>query len=251
MHWLVGRLYSIYAALVFVGLFFAVLPFQFVFALSWRTHKLALFFNRIWAWGFFILTLVPVRIQGRKNIPKSQFIICSNHFSYLDIPALGLLGGSFKFFGKNAMTRIPIFGWLYNRLHVTVDRSSFKSRAHALSLAREEIQKGFNFAFFPEGGVKLTDYPQMAPLRDGAFRLAVENQIPIVPVSMPRNHTVWPYDPRQLYFGGWSSIYIHEPVYPRENSEEEVIRLKEKVRSIIQQSLNDHAVSKAVNIAVS
>lgn len=251
MYFIIGRLYSIYAALGFAALFLLVFPFQLIFSLFLRTHKLALWFNHLWAWGFFILMLVPVRIKGRENIPGEQFIFCSNHFSYLDIPAMGLLGGQFKFFGKVSISKIPLFGWMYKRLHVTVDRASFKSRAHSLVIAREMLKKGFNMTFFPEGGVRLTNYPEMASFRDGAFRLAVEMQLPIVPVTMPRNHTVWPYDPRQLFFGGWSNIYVHEPIYPQAKTEEEIARLKSEVRQVMQESLNEHAVTKAVNIAIS
>lgn len=251
MYYLVGRLYSIYAALIFTALFLLVFPFQLIFSFDLRTHRLALWFNKLWAWGFFALVFMPVIIQGRKHIPNGQFIYCSNHFSYLDIPALGLLGGAFKFFGKMSISKIPLFGWMYKRLHVTVDRSSFKSRAHALSMARQMLQSGYNMAFFPEGGVRLKNYPEMAPFRDGAFRLAVELQLPIVPVVMPRNQEAWPYDPRQLFFGGWSSIYILPPVFPHSHSEEEITRLKQEVREKMQECLDEHAVRKAVNIAVS
>ena len=97
----------------------------------------------------------------------------------------------------------------------------------------------------------MTNYPEMAPFRDGAFRLAVELQLPIVPVAMPRNQEGWPYDPRQLFYGGWSSIYILEPVYPKGESEDEIIRLREEVRNKMQACLDEHAVRKAINIAVS
>lgn len=250
MNFLIGRLYSIYAALGFAVIFLLVLPFQVILTFFLKKDKWALWFNYVWAWMFFILMLVPVRIYGKKNVPKEQFIYCANHFSYLDIPAMGLLGGCFKFFGKNSISIIPLFGWMYKRLHVTVDRASFKSRAHALSMARSAISKGFNFAFFPEGGVRLTDYPEMASFRDGAFRLAVEFQLPIVPVTMPRNQEVWPYDKRQLFYGGWSQIFIHAPIYPRDKTEQEIGRLKEEVRKVMQESLSEHAVTKPVNIAV-
>jgi len=250
MRFIIGRLYSIYAALIFAALFLLLFPFQWIFSLKESWHKYALWLNKPWAGLFFLFMGIWVRIEGRKNIPDGQYIFCSNHFSYLDIPALGLLGGSFKFFGKMSISRIPLFGWMYKRLHVTVNRASFKSRAHSLSMARQVLKKGYNMAFFPEGGVRLTQYPEMAPFRDGAFRLAVEFQIPIVPVTMPRNHTVWPYDPRQLFFGGKSEIFVHEPVFPKERTEDEVSRLRQKVREVMQQSLDAHALPDSVNIAL-
>ena len=244
MFFLLGRIYSIYAVLGFVFLFLLVLPFQLISTLLLKKDKWALWFNYLWAWGFFILMLIPVKIYGRNHIPKGQFIFCANHFSYLDIPSMGLLGGRFKFFGKSSISIIPIFGWMYKRLHVTVDRVSFKSRAHALSIARQKIAEGYNFAFFPEGGVRFTTYPEMANFQDGPFRLAVEYQLPIVPVTMPRNHKVWPYDSRQLFFGGRSQVFVHEPIYPQNKTEKEIRRFKEQVRQVMQQSLNAHAKPK-------
>ena len=251
MNFWIGRLYSLYAALGFMVLFFLVFPFQLIFSFSIKTHKAALWFNQVWAWGFFIIMLVPVKIRGRKNIPNQQFIFCSNHFSYLDIPAMGLLGGQFKFFGKVSISKIPLFGWMYKRLHVTVDRGSFKSRAHSLSIAREMLASRFNMTFFPEGGVRMSNYPEMVPFKEGAFRLAVEMGLPIVPVTMPRNLVVWPYSRRQLFFGGWVSIYVHEPIYPQGKTEEDIVRLKGEVFRVMQESLNAHAEPKAVNIAIS
>lgn len=251
MNFFIGRLYSIYALTVFAILFLLVFPFQILFSFHIGLHKAALWLNAFVARGFFIFMLVPLKIHGKGNIPKGQVIICSNHFSYLDIPALCLIGSRFKFFGKNSLAKIPFFGWMYQRLHVTVDRASFKSRAHALSKGREMMEKGFNMAFFPEGGVRLTNYPEMAVFRDGAFRLAVEFQVPIVPVTMNRNQEVWPYDKRQLFFGGRADIFIHAPVYPKGKTEEEIVRLKNEVREVMQTSLNEHAVGKAVNIAIS
>jgi 1-acyl-sn-glycerol-3-phosphate acyltransferase len=250
MRFIIGRLYSIYAALIFTALFLLILPWQIIFSLKLSWHKYALWLNKPWAWFFFLFTGIYARTFGTVRIPQGQYIICSNHFSYLDIPALGLLGGSFKFFGKISLAKIPVFGWMYKKLHVTVDRASFKSRAHALALARQMVDRGFNMAFFPEGGVRASRYPEMARFQDGAFRLAVEFQIPIVPVVMPRNHLVWPYDRRQLFFGGRTDVHVLPPVYPQAKSEDEVIRMKDEVRGIMQEELDALAIPNSVNIAL-
>lgn len=246
-----GRLYSIYALVVFAGLFLLIFPFQLLFSQSVKTHSFALWFNRVVAWGFFTFMLVPVRIRGLRHLPEGQFIVCANHFSYLDIPALSLLPVTFKFVGKMSLSRIPLFGWMYKQLHVTVDRSSFKSRAHSLAMARQMVQMGFNMAFFPEGGVRFQNYPEMAPFRDGAFRLACEHGVPVVPVVMPLNVFVWPYDPRQLFFGGRIRLEVLEPISPTGNTEEDIAQLREQAYQAMQERLHVHAPPKAANIAAS
>ncbi len=239
MRFLFARLYSLYAGILFGCLFLVILPFQFIFSLRLSWHRLALCLNTFWAWAFMVLSFLPFRVMGRRNLPKGQFLLCANHFSYLDIPALGLIGVPFKFFGKASLKKIPIFGWMYGRLHVTVDRSSFKSRACALNEARRLLDAGFHMNFFPEGGVRVSRHPQLAPFHDGAFRLAVEKKLPVVPVLMPFNHRIWPYDDRQLFYRSRCLVRICPPIWPAGEDERHIRELKERVRSFMQQELDD------------
>lgn len=167
-----------------------------------------------------------------------QYILCANHFSYLDIPALGLFPQPFKFVGKSQLKKIPVFGLIYDGLHITVDRKSYRSRAKSLEKARKAILEGLNLGFFPEGGIRFKKYPIMVPLKDGAFRLACERRLPIVPITFPNNHFILPDDGRYLIQRKTCKIVYHEPIWSDGNTDQDIKALRIKVGSIIQSELS-------------
>jgi 1-acyl-sn-glycerol-3-phosphate acyltransferase len=139
--------------------------------------------------------------------------------------------------GKSSLARIPIFGYMYRALHITVNRSSYRSRARSLVKAREAIAQGFNLGFFPEGGIRLEQYPYMVDFKDGAFKLAVENNLPIIPVTMPDNYLILPDDKLLCIQRRPCRIIYHEPIWPSGSSDEHVRELREKVYRVIQDEL--------------
>lgn len=202
-------------------------------------HKLALTINCIWAWCFLKMAFIPIRKDWRFQPGKDQqYILCANHFSYLDIPILGLFPMAFKFVGKSSLAKIPLFGYMYQTLHITVNRSSYRSRAKSLIKAREAIKNGFNLGFFPEGGIRLNQYPNMVDFKDGAFKLAVENNLPIVPVTMPDNYRILRDDDLLNIRRKKCRIVYHEPIWPTGQKDEDVRKLKEDVFRVIQTELN-------------
>lgn len=206
-----------------------------------RLHSLALQIHRIWAVCFFKLSCIRVDVRWAFQ-PQSdqQYILCANHFSYLDIPALGLFPFPFKFVGKSQLAGIPLFGYMYTRIHVTVNRQSVRSRGQTLAQARAELERGFNLAFFPEGGILLSQYPQMVPFKDGAFRLAAEKNLPIVPVSLPTNYQILADDDFMNIKRTKCAIIYHPPVYPKGSTEADIKQLKKDVFDVLQNHLNTY-----------
>ncbi|MFY0689628.1 MAG: 1-acyl-sn-glycerol-3-phosphate acyltransferase [Cyclobacteriaceae bacterium] len=241
---LVKWIYTIYAGLLFAITYILQLPVFWLSARKTEWHVLGLKTNRFWAKFYFPMIFMPVRIEFRYRPEKREkLIICANHFSYFDIPALVWLPTPFKFIGKSSIANIPLFGYMFRKLHLSVDRSSFRDRADSLNRAREAVENGFNLAFFPEGGVRATHPPKMVPFRDGAFKLAVEKQLPILPVSMPNNYKILPDDGKYLLSPGVLKIVVHEPIRPTSTNDDEIEVLKQKVFDVIQQDLNK-SVSK-------
>jgi 1-acyl-sn-glycerol-3-phosphate acyltransferase len=243
---LFGRLFSIWFALWCVILFLFVFPFQVIFSVHPATHRTGIFFNTIFSRLLFLVCFFRARVTRSGERFKGQHILVANHFSYLDIPALSLLKGSYKFLGKQSLTKIPLFGFMFKRLHVPVDRSSFKGRAESLNNSRRALEEGFDMAFFPEGGVRVHRHPKMADFKDGAFRLAVEKQLPILPVTMAFNHTIWPYNKKKLIIRpGKCHLHVHPPVWPQGTSEEEIARLREEVKDIMQAYLDKEYANRS------
>ncbi|WP_179213361.1 lysophospholipid acyltransferase family protein [Ekhidna lutea] len=184
------------------------------------------------------MAFIPVKIDWRFTLDKTQqYILCANHFSYLDIPILGLFPLAFKFVGKSSLARIPLFGYMYRTLHITVNRSSYRSRAQSLVKARDQIKNGFNLGFFPEGGIRMEHYPNMKEFKDGAFRLAIENNLPIIPVTMPDNYRILRDD--DIINIRWRKcrIIYHEPIWPDGSDDEALKKLKDEVFRVIQTEL--------------
>ena len=237
---IIRGIHSAYTFLVFVVLFFIFFPLLGIPIAFRSQHHLVGAINRWWARFFFGISLFPFKTEYRFKPQKGQsYIFCPNHFSYLDIPTMGLNKVNTIFVGKNDMENIPVFGYMYHTLHITVNRSSYRSRARSLEKAREAIRDGFNLGFFPEGGIRLSKYPEMVEFKDGAFKVAAENNIPIVPITMPDNYKILPDDDLLNIRRKTCHIIFHEPIWPSGDTDDDVKKLRTEVFRVIQKELNN------------
>lgn len=123
-----------------------------------------------------------VRFQFDETIdPNKSYLFCPNHASFMD-PFVLIVSSKnpIVFVGKKELVKIPIFGFFYKRIVIMVDRSSPKSRKRVFEMAKKRLQNGTSIAIFPEGLVP-TEEVVLAPFKKGAFSLAIEYEIPIVP----------------------------------------------------------------------
>lgn len=233
------RIYSVWV-IFSIALYFFVFILPLLICVTFQQfHRAALKMNQLWARAFFRTALLPLECEWKFKLDANQqYIVCANHFSYLDIPALGVFPIPLKFVGKSQLRSIPLFGYMYNKLHITVNRTSYRSRAQSLLRAREELAKGFSLGLFPEGGIRSKNIPNMVDFKDGAFILSAESGLPIVPVTMPNNHNILYDDSIFDIARKPCKIIYHPPVYPSGNSDEAVRELKQKVFHTIQSELN-------------
>lgn len=143
------------------------------------------FFIKGWSWIFSFLNGIPYKIIDRQKIQKGKsYIFVSNHTSYLDIPPLVVtMRGQFRALAKKELLKIPVFGWIANVMCVVVDRSSNESRRQSLMHLKEILDMGISVLIFPEGTQNRTGEP-LQPFYDGAFRIAIETQEPILPIAV-------------------------------------------------------------------
>ena len=236
----VRTLHAIYAFLIFCLLFIISFPFFLIPIVIPSMHRLTGIINRVWAHTFFTLIFIPVRVEIRFKPQKGQvYIFCANHFSYLDIPTMGLNPVNAIFVGKNDMEKIPLFGYMYRKLHITVDRNSVKSRYETLVRAGEAIDAGKSITIFPEGGIITENPPVMARFKDGAFRTAIEKQIQIVPVTIPYNWIILP-DSTFLPYRHQMKVIFHEPIPASGMTLEQTGSLREQTYRIIDEELKRH-----------
>jgi 1-acyl-sn-glycerol-3-phosphate acyltransferase len=155
------------------------LPFFFGSRMSWLGYK----FLWIWSWVFSMLTFIRYEFHGRENFRKGQsYIYVSNHTSFLDLPGIRLLiPGEFRPLAKKELLKIPVFGWIAQGATVIVDRSSGESRKRSLDKLKQILAEGISILLFAEG-TQNRSKEILQPFKDGAFRLAADTQMPVLPM---------------------------------------------------------------------
>jgi 1-acyl-sn-glycerol-3-phosphate acyltransferase len=156
-----------------------ILPFLFGNRFSWIGYK----FLFIWSWIFSQLTFIRYEIHGREKIVRGKsYIFVSNHTSFLDIPGLTIaIGGEYRPLAKKELLKIPIFGFIAKGASVIVDRSSPESRKRSIDRLKKTVAHGIPLLIFVEGTQNRTK-EILQPFKDGAFRIAIDTQQPILPV---------------------------------------------------------------------
>lgn len=140
-------------------------------------------FLKLWSWTFSKLNFIRYVITGTENIKKNRsYIYVSNHTSYLDIPGMCLtVPTQIRPLAKKELKKVPVFGWIVSRAAIIVDRSSNESRRKSMDHLKEVLKQGISILIFPEG-TQNRSHELLAPFYDGAFRIAVETQQPIMPM---------------------------------------------------------------------
>lgn len=233
------RIYSVYSLSLFAFIFILMLP---VFAILIHTNNtrnsLVYWLHRVWAWLYYALSFIPIRkVYSEKIDFKNQYIFCSNHFSYLDIPAIGINRIRPIFVGKSSLGKIPLFGYMYSNIHITLDRQNLKSKYNAMGKCADELDEGHNLVIFPEGGIVSKKMPKMARFKDGAFRLAIEKRIPIVPITIPYNWILLPDDGKLLLHRHENLIVFHDPIETKDLTIDDIGLLKTRVFEVISNEL--------------
>lgn len=179
-------LYCIYALLLFIAGMLLVLPFVVVFSFYGPVRGGNLIYKACLVWDRAWITLVGMRhveVPGPEPEPGKQYVFVANHISYLDIPVILLVvrRRAFRVLGKAEMRNIPIFGYIYSRAVVMVDRSSPDQRSKSARELIGILRQGISVFIFPEGTFNETDRALKA-FYDGAFRIAIETRTPIKPI---------------------------------------------------------------------
>jgi 1-acyl-sn-glycerol-3-phosphate acyltransferase len=237
---LVRMIHTGYGLVIFTLLFFIFFPLLLIPIMAPSQYKLVGIVNRWWARLLFFFVFIPVDVEYRRKLESGkQYIFCPNHFSYMDIPTLGLNRHNTIFVGKSEMGNIPLFGYMYRKLHITVNRASLKSKFNTLKRSLEAIEEGKSLVIYPEGGIVTEKEPRMGRFKDGAFRVAIEKQIPVVPVTIPFN---WIILPPEQFLLHWHRLKIvfHEPLPTRGLTLDDIDDLKTQVFNIIDHELKKH-----------
>ena len=208
-----GLIWKLYIAVVFFIFALLFYPFFWVLQLrpSWRKYGFQIFI--FWSWLLRVFCIYPVRVKLKSPLPKAPFIIVSNHTSYLDIfllPSI-LPNHPFAFLGKAEILKYPIVRTYFKALNIPVYRKDKSKAGQALGQAKKAMEGGWSIVIFPEGTIPEEHIPQMYPFKNGAFRLAKNLNVPILPLTFTQNFHLFS-DPTHILgpaHPGVVEVHIH------------------------------------------
>lgn len=227
------RIVSIWCAIVFIVVYLLIFPFHVILLLlkkEWAndlSHRL----NTIWGTIGLLSSGVYVKSINRGKVnPKGVYIFAPNHSSYLDIPVCNIaILNSFRYLGKAELSRVPLFGFMFSRLHIPVNRGSVTASFRSFQLAAAKLQAGRSMLIFPEGTIPDKSQVTLLKFKDGAFRLAIENKVPVVPMAILGADRALADNGKWLLQPTTIRVVFGDPIETAEMSLDETPALRDKV----------------------
>jgi len=184
-------------------------------------------------------TFPPWRLRVEGSWPKGRepFVVVANHQSILDILLLSRVPREMKWVAKEELFEIPWVGWMLRMSgDIPIRRGDAESGGEALARAKAYLARGMSVMVFPEGTRSKTG--KLLPFKSGAFRLALETGVPVLPIAVHGTARGMPKG------GPWvnpcrATARLLEPVEPAGQGQEGANRLKEDVRARIQAAVDD------------
>lgn len=167
---------------------------------------------KIWARLFCVMSLVRVRVNGRGNIDRNtSYVFVANHQGAYDIFSIyGYLNHNFKWMMKIGLRKIFLVGYTCQKAgHIFVDKRSAAAVRHTIETAEKRLRDGMSLVVFPEGERTMTG--KMGRFKKGAYQLALEFHLPLVPITIDGSYDVMPRW-RKLPRFGKITLTIHKPI---------------------------------------
>lgn len=195
--------------------------------------------GRWWGRVMIRVLLLPVKVEGRENLQQGQsYVFVSNHQGAYDIFLIyGYLGRNFKWMMKHQLRKMPFIGKACEAAHhIFVDKRGPSRIRESYEQARQTLREGMSLVVFPEGSRTFTGH--MGNFRRGAFMLADELQLPVVPLTINGSFNVKPRQ-RDVYWVFWHPLRltIHAPIPPIGQGTENIQHSEQQSYEVIMQAL--------------
>lgn len=237
---IIAPLWKIWFALCFAIPFLILFPL-FYYGFKTRRYDFIYRLKGIWSaiisYGSFLFPKIIYRSKS-KVLPK-PCIVSANHTSYLDIVYCPFyIRHTAIFMGKVELLKLPLFGLFFKYIDIPVNRRSVSDAHRAFTDAGKWIDKGYSQVIYPEGTISSEGH--LKPFKNGAFKLAIEKQVPLVPVANLNN---WWFLQNGGFFKsngrpGRPVIVVGEAISTKGMTEKDLNGLKQKVHTFIQEELN-------------
>jgi 1-acyl-sn-glycerol-3-phosphate acyltransferase len=235
----------------FLLLYALFYPYVYYLLKDKSRHERAFKFKVLWCKILSAVIFTRFKIHGREHIPRDRpYIICINHQSYVDIVYMYVaVQDWFKFIGKKELRKWPMIGIFFKMgADISVNRNNSMEARRSLDEAMEAIDNGISIGIFPEGKIP-EDTPQMCRLKNGAFKMALTKQVPILPITFFDNHRRLgdPFPFTTAASPGRCEIQIHEPIITQGMDLMDIAPLRDKVYDVINGPLVKRGLSKPLN----
>lgn len=239
-------LYNVYASLLFIALMLPVFLFALPASFMGNIRGGNLIYRACMLWGDTWFFLIGIRHRNIHEAPihkERPYIFVANHISYLDAPVIvKAIRRHVRALGKVEMAKVPVFGFIYRRAIVTVDRTSSANRTKSVQVLKSILRKNISVLVFPEGTFNQTNQP-LKSFYDGAFRVAIETNTPVKPVLfLDAYNRMPPHRLLSLNPGRNRCIFLEE-IAVDGMTVQDVQHLKKKVFEQMSQKLREYEAS--------
>ncbi|MCC5864357.1 MAG: 1-acyl-sn-glycerol-3-phosphate acyltransferase [Wenzhouxiangella sp.] len=192
-------------------------------------------------WGRVLTLFAPVRVQieGDEGLDRSRsYVLVANHQSQFDIPVIyGHCGLDLRWVMKAELRKVPFIAQGCRAIgHIFVDRGDPDQARAAVNAAVARLKPGTGILFFPEGTRSRSG--QLLSFKKGAFRVAIDQQLPVLPVTVIGTRDVMPADSLRIS-PGTVRLHIHPPIETRGMTTEDLKMLSDRVREQIARPLKE------------
>lgn len=230
-------IYKIYYLIVFVLSLIISYPVMYYLLSNPKRFPKAFAVMKVHSFLLLLFAGAFLKVKGASNIsPNGAYIIVPNHSSYLDIFCIyTIFRKYFVFTGKKEIEKWPLFHIYYTSgMNILVDRNTKTGSFKALKRMSHEIEIGNPIVIFPEGTIS-QEAPKLAPFKSGAFAIAIQKQVPILPVTFVTN---WKLLQRSGFWKGKAGpgiaeVVIHKPIMTTGLNKKDINQLQMQVQTII------------------
>ena len=218
--------------------FFFILVWPFLYFLSLKKARYQ-YINGFRKLIIFLSTSISgiwFKVKYEQPVDWSRtYIICGNHTSNLDVSAISMAAkNNFCFIGKEELLKNLVLGFFFRTIDITVNRESKMSSFRAFRLAAERLHYGVSVVIFPEATIPDVYPPTLYPFKNGAFRLAIELKVPILPItSIDTWKILWNTGSEYGSKPGISNIFVHKPIETAHLTLDDADALRDEVYNLI------------------
>jgi 1-acyl-sn-glycerol-3-phosphate acyltransferase len=213
---ILGRIFALWGAVIFIITMFPMGLIVLVLYLVKEPQRMIAFqkISRVWISIYFFLIGCRLKIFGKENFRKYEaYVIICNHTSFMDIlVTTPFFPGPSKTIAKSELAKIPLFGLIYKSGSVLVNRKDKNSRVNSFKEMKAVLALGISMCIYPEGTRNKTDQP-LKEFHNGAFKLAVETQRPILPAVIFNSKKAIPADKTFFFWPAKMQVHYLPPVH--------------------------------------